>query len=452
MIGQENRKEEQSMKNEVKERMEKLGIRILNNARNELYLSMRFLDLALSQLEYEMNLQTFFVGTDGEKLYFQPRFVADRFEYHKVLVNRAYLHMILHCIYRHLFQTEDREEDIWNVACDIAVEYCIDGLDYRAVNKLQSEFREGWYQKLEKALKVVTAEGIYKLLTANPVADDEFIKLQLEFLVDDHMFWKGKKENENPDNNQDSNTEQVQSPFMEMWQEVTEKTATNLETFSKNIGQEAKGFLRSLKIASRKRYNYHAFLRKFAVTREAVQVDDDSFDYAYYTYGLQTYGNMPLIEALEYKEVKKIEEFVIAIDTSGSCSGQLVQNFLTETISILLDSESFLKKVNIHIIQCDNQIQEDIVIHSMEELEQYKENFKAKGFGGTDFRPVFAYVNQLQEEQKLKHLKGMIYFTDGLGVFPKKRPNYDVAFVFIETDYTDKLVPPWAMKLVIEEE
>ncbi len=44
-------------------------------------------------------------------------------------------------------------------------------------------------------------------------------------------------------------------------------------------------------------------------------MDDDAFDFIFYTYGLQMYGNLPLIEALEYKEVKKVEELVIAIDT-----------------------------------------------------------------------------------------------------------------------------------------
>lgn len=438
------------MKNEVKERLCNVGIHILQNARNELYLSMRFLDMALSQLEYEMNMQTFFVGTDGKKLKFNPRFVAERFEYNKVLVNRAYLHMILHCIFRHLFQEEELDEEAWNVACDMAVEYCIDGLDYRCINKLQSEFRSSWYERLERELKVVTAEGIYRILTSKEMNADEFVKIQLEFLVDDHAFWKGKKDNDDENKQNQGMNQQPQSPFLEMWKEVAEKTATNLETFSKNIGKEAKGLLRSMKIANRKQYDYKEFLRKFAVTREMMEVDDDSFDYAYYTYGLQLYHNMPLIEALEYKEVKRIEEFVIAIDTSGSCSGQLVKQFLEETVSILLDSESFLKKVNIHIIQCDNQVQEDILITSMEDLEQYKEKFQVKGFGGTDFRPVFEYVDTLLREQAFNHLKGMLYFTDGLGTFPKKRPMYDVAFVFVETDYTEKLVPPWAMKLVID--
>ena len=46
----------------------------------------------------------------------------------------------------------------------------------------------------------------------------------------------------------------------------------------------------------------------------------------------------------------------------------------------------------------------------------------------------------------------MIYFTDGYGIFPVKKPTYETAFVFLERDYRDVDVPPWAIKLILEEE
>mgnify|MGYP000579853267 CR=1 FL=1 len=82
----------------------------------------------------------------------------------------------------------------------------------------------------------------------------------------------------------------------------------------------------------------------FAVFHEELAVDDDSFDYNFYTYGLRLYGNMPLIEPLESKEVKKIEEFVIVIDTSMSCSGELVRKFLEEPMVYLVKARTFLRK------------------------------------------------------------------------------------------------------------
>ena len=78
-------------------------------------------------------------------------------------------------------------------------------------------------------------------------------------------------------------------------------------------------------------------------------MDADSFDYGYYAYGLRRYGNMPLIEPLETREVKRISDFVVAIDTSMSTSGDLVRQFLSYTYGILKDTESFFRQINLYI-------------------------------------------------------------------------------------------------------
>lgn len=73
--------------------------------------------------------------------------------------------------------------------------------------------------------------------------------------------------------------------------------------------------------------DYTDFLRRFGAQNEVLQLSEDEFDLIYYTYGLRTYGNVPLVEPLEYRDDKRIREFVIAIDTSGSVQGDIVQSF-----------------------------------------------------------------------------------------------------------------------------
>ena len=138
------------------------------------------------------------------------------------------------------------------------------------------------------------------------------------------------------------------------------------------------------------------------------------------------YGNMPLIEELEYREESRIKDFVIVIDTSGSCAFTLVQKFINETLGILTESDLFFEKIRLHIIQCDNQVQEDIVINDLKQAESFKDNFAVKGFGGTDFRPAFNYIEKLRQTGELKSLKGVLYFTDGYGIYPEHKPPYDV--------------------------
>lgn len=116
------------------------------------------------------------------------------------------------------------------------------------------------------------------------------------------------------------------------------------------------------------------------------------------------------------------------------------------------EGESIARKINIHIIQCDDRIQEDVVITSREQMEQYMKNFTVRGQGGTDFRPVFTYVNELKLRKQFQKLKGLVYFTDGYGTFPARKPEYETAFVFMKDDYRDVDVPPWAIKLILDPE
>ena len=181
------------------------------------------------------------------------------------------------------------------------------------------------------------------------------------------------------------------------WKENRERLQTALETDGqKDPGESDRDLLEQVQAENRERYDYRAFLRKFSVLREEMQTDPDSFDPIFYTLGLSMYGNLPLIEPLETKEVRRIEEFAIVLDTSMSCSGSLIRRFLEETCSVLSASESYFRKVNIHIIQCDEKIRSDTAIHNEEEFQAYMKNFTISGFGGTDFRPAFQYVEELR--------------------------------------------------------
>ena len=236
------------------------------------------------------------------------------------------------------------------------------------------------------------------------------------------------------------------------WTEISERMQMDMETFSKMQGDKAGGLMQNLREVNREKYDYTSFLKKFAVRGEVMRVNDDEFDYIFYTYGLKLYEKMPLIEPLEYKEVKRIREFVIAIDTSGSVSGELVQAFVQKTYNVLKSTESFFSRINLHIIQCDATIQEDAKITNQEEFDNYLKNMKIHGLGGTDFRPVFSYVDWLRDQKEFWNLKGLIYFTDGFGPFPAQKPDYDTAFVFVDDGFNNYAVPTWAIKLVLQKE
>lgn len=413
---------------------------ILKNARNELYLSFRYLDVALSSLTYAADRRGRGVGTDGFCIYYQPDHLCAMYQRSRSLVSRAYLHMIFHCLFCHLDTRGKRTLEFWNLACDIAVESILDGFYAKSVYRHQSPYRREFYGRLGERLPVFTAQGIYKALGEMNLDEAEYQRLSAEFYVDNHDKWEGEA------NSRSAMERQNQ------WKNTREKLETEIEAFGERDSDDSRSLLDQVKVENREKYDYKRFLRKFAVLREEPELDVDSFDYVFYTYGMSLYGNMPLIEPLESKEMFKIEDFVLVIDTSMSVSGELVHRFLQETYGVLSESESYFRKINIHIIECDEKVQRDVVITSREEMTKYMENFTLSGFGGTDFRPAFEYVNGLLKNGAFKKLRGLLYFTDGKGVYPLKMPPYDTAFVFVEDQYEDMSVPGWAMKVVLTEE
>lgn len=418
-----------------------LCTRILQNSRNELYLNMRYLDLSLSSLGFEMDPACRGLGTDGFVIYYHGEYLCDLYRRGRVLVNRAYLHMVLHCLFCHMDIMGRREGRMWNLACDIAAESVIDGLYLKCIHIQTPPFRMDWYGRLRQRLQVLNAEGVYKALEEMKLTERQLERLEAEFLVDDHQYWQLP-----PDAPKTGVVRQNQ------WSNNREKLQTEMETMGNQQDEDTKSLLEQVQVENRSRYDYRRFLQKFSVLREEMQVDEDSFDYVFYTYGLSLYGNMPLVEPLESKEVSRIEDFVLVIDTSMSCSGDLVRRFLEETYSVLCQSDSYFKKTNIHIIQCDDQVQQDRRITCRQEMEEYMQEFSIIGQGGTDFRPAFEYVNQMLGRGEFHRLKGLLYFTDGEGIYPVKRPVYDTAFVFVKEQYTDISVPAWAMKVILEPE
>ena len=182
-----------------------------------------------------------------------------------------------------------------------------------------------------------------------------------------------------------------------------------------------------------------------------MKLDQDAFDPVAYYYGMERYGNLPMIEPLETREGNRLEELVIAIDTSGSCKKEMVARFLGETRRILEEKENFFENWKVCLIQCDSFIQEKVMIHSAKEWETYREQMVIHGRGGTDFRPVFEEVERMREKRKFSDLKALIYFTDGDGIYPEKKPDYETAFVFVKKSEKMDRVPGWAKKLLVTE-
>ena len=424
-------------KTEVSEIMS-LSSKVIELARDEIMMSFRFLDRSLMELKSEARPGCGGIYSGIGSFIYDPVNIIRAAQRDFKLPARTIFHVILHHIFSHPFAGEKTDRVLWDLACDIAVENVIAELDEDCI-KLDTDLATaGMLKVLREDVGRLSAESLYRYFRKNPLTPSRVMEYERAFARDSHELWR-------PDT----------SPELQMteeeWKKISRQVLAEIKSFSKK-GSSGESLEKNLIEGSAVKYDYRRILEHFVVTGEHTKLSDDEFDYIYYTYGLEKYDNMPLIEPLEYREVKRIREFVIAIDTSGSVAGETVQKFVQKTWNILKSTESFFTKINLHIIQCDATIQEDAKITDITQLESFLGGMKLVGGGATDFRPVFDYVKTLQDAREFDDLKGLIYFTDGYGIYPEKKPDFDVIFAFLNEDTSRPAPPAWSMKAVIEED
>ncbi len=520
--------EDQKIQRRLQE--DRLAEDILEEARVQLMLKFRFLDLALWKMDLLPARAGFAypLATDGKRVILEPARVIARFQESGDESIRDHLHLVMHCIFRHPFTKAYQNREAWSLTADIIVENAVMDICGARFASEEDKARKEAIVDLRRVCGSLVPNKLYKLLAAIvgvPEGSQHlgFGRSHLNtwhalFERDDHTPWAafedGQAQQAAAAPEDDSDDDQSEEPETEGlrtdnpadaeeqplppdvkqplegssaqgedsdtaeedesasdtalapdagsseeksteeldWEEIAKQVQMDLETFSAEFGDQAGELMAALALANRRRLRYGDFLRKFMITTEDMKVNMDEFDYIYYTYGLDLYGNMPLVEPLEYQDTKQLRDLVIVIDTSESVRETLVRQFVEYTFDILKSSEDFASRVNIHVLQADSRVQSDTLITDLRDVDKMMEGFVVRGFGGTDFRPAFDHVEGLRKAGRLPDLKGLIYFTDGLGQFPEKAPAFDAAFVFLDTGEMLPPVPPWAIKVVLEEE
>ncbi len=548
---------------ERREKEDQLAADIIDECRVQLMLKFRFLDRALWRMGLEpLRVHAAYpLATDGTRVVCDPPRVIARFQESFDESIRDYLHMVMHCIFRHPYDEDHVDREAWDLTCDMMVENAVMDLCGSRFESADDSARREALDNVRMLAGAVLPGKVYALVKALVQTPDgqqfrgmgrsTLNEWHALFERDDHGGWPARnkdarrpgdggegqgeglvEDDEDPevqgdgihaDSPEDSADDQMQAeqqvaagqqdaddgaaedeagdadpqdasdepegPSDEAdeanssgsadaddasddaapperdrpreddpeadrreWEDIAKQIEMNLETFSREWGDEAGSLMASLAVANRKAYSYSDFLRRFMVQSEEMVLNQDEFDVICYTYGMDLYGNMPLIEPLEYKETDRVRDFAVVIDTSESVSGDMVRRFLAHTFQMLKSSEDYATEVNIHIIQCDARVQSDTKVTSLRDVDRMMEGFTVRGFGGTDFRPAFDYVDMLVKRGEFERLRGLIYFTDGFGTFPEKAPAYDAAFVFVDDEAREiPPVPPWACKLVLDE-
>lgn len=185
-------------------------------------------------------------------------------------------------------------------------------------------------------------------------------------------------------------------------------------TYAKLQGKAPLGIERYVDEALKPKVNWKAVLRRFVT--KAIPSN--------YTY-LKPNKNSP--ENIFLPGVEKSQRVMglIAIDTSGSISREELTQFISEIKWIARNYQ-----IDIETIVCDAEVHSILRLRSQKDLEK----LELKGGGGTDFTPVFDEANK-------RNPKFLIFFTDGYGTFPEKRPNYPVIWVVTERGAPERYFP-----------
>lgn len=480
------------MENDPHSKARALAQEVLSLARSTLLADLRFLSPALCRLELCEDPQHLF-ATDGQRLYYGYVDVLRRWQADRASVLRRYLHAVLHCLFCHPFVGDGIDPLLWDLACDIATEAAIDELSLPCVQVERHEEASETLAVLSRALNGhLTAERIYRHYADQPLSGPQLEALRAPFLRDEHDLWYARSSSESGEKPQEAEDQerggdegggsgdtrqgeakeeqrgggaQTQTGAQQAqgkpqadagnakaeWQKLAAQTQTDLETHSRRWSDRAGSLLLSLREGRRVLLDYADFLRRFAVLTEVPKLDPDSFDVIFYTYGMQLYGNLPLIEPLETCESLRIRDFVIVIDTSASVQGEQVRAFLDHTCRILLEQDAFGAQMALHILECDAQVQRDTLIRNADELATYLQTPQLHGAGGTDFRPAFSHIERLLFSGEMTDLRGILYFTDGQGIYPKAPPPCETAFLFVSREDAGAKVPSWAIRVLLDE-
>ena len=143
-----------------------LATEIMNEARMSLMMAFRFLDTALWRMPYKMAACPMPLATNGKELFVAAVPTLVRFEQGMNEVVRDYLHTILHCVFRHPFDTDHLNIPAWSLACDIVVEAIALEMTERRFDCEYDDERRDELKLIEKKVGSLSPVKLYRVFAS----------------------------------------------------------------------------------------------------------------------------------------------------------------------------------------------------------------------------------------------------------------------------------------------
>lgn len=363
---------------------------LLTKAKSQLTNKHPYFGMLASRLKHEEDEGINYYASNGKRFKYNPTFIesCSKDELMFILTN-----CVMHHILSHQQRKLKRKGNLWQLATDFAINNLLkkSGLKIPKGANYNNDFKNMY------------SEEIYEILLE-----------QNNFDSSNAFDDKSDKSNNTLVNTDEQKNDSVFGNLDNVKEDLDERDEDNWD-YAANLAKE---------VAQRKSLMPSGFER-FAKKMKVKNIDWRFELYnAINRHMRNNYAFMPPNKKHIHRGIalpsltSDTLSLVVAIDTSGSIQEELLGTFIEEFKSIMQNFPS----ISIELIIADAKVHGHYSFRGGDKLD-----FPLKGGGGTDYRPVFDFV-----DSNLPMSSMLLYFTDGQGIFPRIPPAYEVLWALSE--------------------
>lgn len=375
----------------------------ISDARTALILDHAFYGALALKLAPVESTRTNTMATDGRSLFYCADFVAKQSDAQLI---GLLAHEVMHPAMQHHARREGRDPSMWNEAAD----YAINPLLIAAGFTLPDD------ALLSDEYAGMSAEQIYRKLQQRK-SDEQQEQQQGQGRKSDEQ--QGQQQGQGQGAPQ-AGTDPADMPGAIFdapdqsdageWEVAVEQAVMT----AKMMGQLPADMERAIEQQTAPKVDWRALLRRFVQQCAAADYSWKMPNRRYISGGIY----LPELRS------EALPAIVVAVDTSGSIGAVALAEFGAE-IQAIADECQPAQTI---VIYADARVRR---VDTFERGEAI--TIKARGGGGTDFRPVFDHCDEQQIDPAC-----LIYLTDGEGSFPDLPPAYPVLWAM-----TSRVSAPW---------
>ena len=380
----------------------------LIKAKAKLMLEHPYFGTVASSLKLEKNNEILTFSSNGEVMRYNSEYLEKLSleEVEFVMANGA-----MHAVLQHQDRVAERTKWLWQTASDYVVNSML----------IKNGMQLPQYAYYEEKFDGMYVEEVYEYLRAEMLDNSEYsMEQETEQITDAEDDIHADNITMQKELNSDSNvnnTKDVEHP-----DETEEEFSHSKEEEST---EEMKEHLEQIFQKLKRQGNLPKDMHLVVPEYFSHKVDWREFLYGYIaSHAKTTYRFTPPNMKYLYRGIylpslsSDLLRVVVAVDTSGSVDETLLGIFLGEVSSMMQQYPNY----KIDLITADAKVQSHRTFLPGEMLD-----YTISGGGGTDFRPVFEYIDSYIDYPTI-----LLYFTDGQGTFPITEPSYDVLWIMPE--------------------